>query len=123
MKPIEGAVPTPGLLDARQLQALTRVNSPTIATAIELFEIRPRNDGFVGPEVRCLMPRLGVMVGYAFTAVVSADLPAGNRKFHRGEYWQATASVPAPRIAVVQDVDHPPCQGSFWGEVNSNIHR
>jgi regulator of RNase E activity RraA len=111
-------------LTPEQLEALRRVNTPTIANAIELFEVRPRNEGFLGPEVRCLSPQLGTMVGYAFTASISADLPMqGRRAVQKPEYWEATASVPAPRIAVIQDLDHPPCRGSFWGEVNSNIHR
>src|SRR5213593_2332525 len=37
--------------------------------------------------------------------------------------WTATSRVTPPRVAVVQDLDNPPCRGSFWGEVNSNIHR
>jgi regulator of RNase E activity RraA len=31
--------------------------------------------------------------------------------------------VPGPKIVVVQDLDKPAVIGSFWGEVNSNIHR
>src|SRR5437870_9693569 len=89
-----------------------------------MFEIRPRNTGSLGPEVRCLFPALGTMVGYAFTAVISADLPAkGHSVTQRSDYWAATSRVTPPRVAVVQDLDNPPCRGSFWGEVNSNIHR
>ena len=111
-------------LSATQLNALRKINSPTIANAIEMFEIRPRNTGSLGPEVRCLFPALGTMVGYAFTAVISADLPAkGHSVTQRSDYWAATSRVTPPRVAVVQDLDNPPCRGSFWGEVNSNIHR
>ena len=31
--------------------------------------------------------------------------------------------MPGPKIVVVQDLDKPSVIGSFWGEVNSNIHR
>ena len=31
--------------------------------------------------------------------------------------------MPGPKIVVVQDLDKPRVIGSFWGEVNSNIHR
>src|SRR5437867_703053 len=40
-----------------------------------------------------------------------------------GEYWEFILSIPAPRIAVIQDIDQPCAIGSFWGEVNANIHR
>lgn len=111
-------------LNSTQLESLRRINSPTIANAIEMFEVRPRNSGFLDPQVRCLFPSLGTLVGYAFTATVSADLPArGHRTVQKPDYWAATGSVPGPRVAVIQDLDNPGCRGSFWGEVNSNIHR
>jgi 4-hydroxy-4-methyl-2-oxoglutarate aldolase len=112
------------MLTADKLEALRKFSTPTISNAIEMFDIRPRNVGFLGPEVRCLFPGLGRMIGYAFTASISADLPAqGRRVIQRHEYWQASAEIPAPRIAVIRDLDNPPGRGSFWGEVNSNIHR
>lgn len=111
-------------LTADKLDALKRFSTPTISNAIEMFDIRPRNEGFLGSQVRCLFPALGRMVGYAFTAAISADLPAkGFRVVQRHEYWQASKAAPTPRIAVIQDLDNPPGLGSFWGEVNSNIHR
>ena len=39
------------------------------------------------------------------------------------EYRSYVASVPGPKIVLVQDLDKPQVLGSFWGEVNSNIHR
>ena len=39
------------------------------------------------------------------------------------EYRRYVASVPGPKIVVVQDLDKPGTFGSFWGEVNSNIHK
>ncbi len=111
------------LLGPSQLEALKTISTPTIANAIELFEVRPRNSGYLGPEVRCLFPGLGRMAGYASTGVITADLPAAARKFHRAEYWEATARIPSPRVAVIHDLDSPSGAGSFWGEVNANIHR
>jgi regulator of RNase E activity RraA len=112
------------MLTTAQLEGLRKISSPTISNAIEMFDVRPRNEGFVGPEVKCLFPGLGRMVGYAFTASISSDLPAkGCRVVHRHEYWQASAAMPAPRIAAIQDLDNPPGRGSFWGEVNANIHK
>ncbi len=110
-------------LGASELEALKRISTPTISNAIELFEVRPRNAGYLGPDVRCMFPGLGRLVGYASTGVITADLPAAARKFNRAEYWEATARIPLPRVAVIQDLDSPTGTGSFWGEVNANIHR
>ncbi|HYH56828.1 MAG TPA: RraA family protein, partial [Anseongella sp.] len=40
-----------------------------------------------------------------------------------GQYREYVGSVPGPKIVVVQDLDKPYLYGSFWGEVNSNIHK
>jgi regulator of RNase E activity RraA len=110
-------------LTPEELDALRRLSTPTIANAIELFNVRPRNQGFMGPEIRCIFPDMGVMVGYAATATIRAEYPAPGGPPSRVPYWEHILSVPAPRIAVLQDLDQPPGIGSFWGEVQANIHR
>lgn len=110
-------------LSAEEFAALRAMNSPTIANAIETFNIRGRNEGFMDASVRCILPELGAMVGYAVTAVIMTDQPAaGNRQIHNPDYWDHILSIPAPRLVVVQDVEQPPAQGSMWGEVQANIH-
>lgn len=71
------------------------------------------------------MPQMGPMVGYAVTVVIEPS----NRQHPEqnpnawSEYRRYVASVPGPKIVVVQDLDKPRVIGAFWGEVNSNIHR
>src|SRR5437870_1017839 len=38
-------------LSKHELDALRKITSPTIANAIELFNIRPRNAGFMTPDI------------------------------------------------------------------------
>lgn len=65
------------------------------------------------------------MVGYAVTVVIEP----GNAKHPKNnvnawsEYRQYIASLQGPKIVIVQDLDKPQVYGSFWGEVNANIHR
>jgi regulator of RNase E activity RraA len=111
------------LTDA-ELEALRALNTPTVANAIERFNVRARHVGFTGPEIQCMFPEMSSIVGYAATAKITAEQPAGGGKTPtRHDYWDAILRVPAPRIAVVQDLDQPVAVGSFWGEVNANIHR
>lgn len=111
-------------INPEDLAALARFSTPTISNAIERFGVRPRNQGYMSPEIRCLFPELGVMVGYAVTATVAAEQPAaGTRQASREDYWDYTQTIPSPRIAVIQDLDQPPCIGAFFGEVNANIHK
>ncbi len=110
-------------LTAEELDALRAMNSPTIANAIETFNYRPRNEGFMDSSIRCILPELGAMVGYAATCVIETFAPgAGNRRIHNADYWDHVLAIPAPRMIVVQDVDQPPALGSMWGEVQANIH-
>ena len=107
-------------LSTEELEALRRWPTPAISNAIELFNIRPRNEGFMLPEIKCVFPELEPMIGYAVTAVISADSPEG-RRIQPPEWWAEILKIPEPRVAVIHDIDTP-VVGSFWGEVNANIH-
>ncbi len=114
MEPLEPAV----------LDRLRAFNTPTVANAIEVFDVRPRNEGFMRPEIRCIFPRLGVMVGYAVTVKIRSMTPgAKGATIPPSVHWQDVMKVPSPRVVVVEDLDDPPGLGSLWGEVNANIHR
>ena len=115
----------PRLSHADLLQ-LKRWNTPTIYNGWE--QITKRNSGaeaFNVEETRDFMPQMGPMVGYAITVTFEPS-----KRAHRetnpnawSEYRRYVASVPGPKIVVVQDLDKPRTIGAFWGEVNSNIHR
>jgi regulator of RNase E activity RraA len=106
------------------IDALRKFTSPTVANAIETFNVRPRNSGFMSSELRALFPELGPLVGYAVTALVRAEPPPLDG--HRASlfaYWDYIRTIPEPRVVVVHDLDDPRGQGSQWGEVQANIHR
>lgn len=110
-------------LDPKLLDELRKISSPTVANAIETFNVRPRSAGFVSSEIVCRFPRLGVMVGYAVTALIRAEQPPveGHRAAEFA-WWDHVAASPAPRVVVMQDLDEPRGQGAYWGEVQANIH-
>jgi 4-hydroxy-4-methyl-2-oxoglutarate aldolase len=113
----------PDQLSKQELEALRNITTPTIANAIEVFNIQPRNVGFMTPDIRCILPELGVMVGYAVTCAIRAEQPsAPGREVSRPEWWDYIATIPEPRVVVVQDLDRQPI-GSMWGEVNGSIHK
>ncbi|MGH7379555.1 MAG: RraA family protein [Candidatus Methylomirabilales bacterium] len=105
------------------LEGLRRLSSPTVANAIETFNCRPRSEGFMRAEIRCMYPDLPPLVGYAATARIMASRPPaeGTRIFPE-RWWDYLLSLPAPRVVVMQDLDRPSL-GAFWGEVQANIHR
>jgi 4-hydroxy-4-methyl-2-oxoglutarate aldolase len=104
------------------LDALRRYDSPTLANAIETFDVRPRDEGFASMEIRCLFPELGVMVGYAATATIRAR-GRGDGDSDHSPLWGLVRSLPGPRVVVVEDHDDPPGVGALWGEVQSSIYK
>jgi len=105
------------------IRALQTLNTPTVSNAIETFDVRPRSTGYMTSEIRCALPNLGPMVGYAATAKIRTTLkPEAGAAIDRRVMWEHILSLPEPRVVVIQDLDEQPL-GSFWGEVNANIHR
>lgn len=110
-------------LDAEVIKSLQLLSTPTVANAIETFDLRSRSEGFMSSEVRCQMPQLDPMVGYAVTAKIRAlRQPAPNEAVARRAMWEHILSISEPRVVVIEDLDDPPF-GAFWGEVQANIHR
>ncbi|NNE00594.1 MAG: RraA family protein [Pirellulaceae bacterium] len=107
------------------LLKLKRWNTPTIYNGWEqITEQNIAADAFNLEETRDFMPQMGPMVGYAVTVVIEPSNAS-----HRSntscwsDYRNYVAQRPGPKIVVVQDNDKPAVLGSFWGEVNSNVHR
>lgn len=109
-------------ISKEHLDALRKLSTPTVSNAVELFNLRPRNQGYMSPEIRCLFPDLGVMVGYAVTARYAAEQPAVNPA-SRYEFWKYVLNTPEPRVLVMQDLDQPSGVGAYFGEVQSTIHK
>ena len=107
------------------LEALRQISTPTICNTIEVFNVRPRSAGFFNNEIKCVFPGMGTMVGFAATATMRAERPDYNPEtlVNRWRFWNHTVAQPTPRIAVIEDLDDPVAQGSFWGEVQGNTFK
>lgn len=114
------------ILSHSDLLQLKRWNTPTIYNGWEQITKRDHCADAVNlEETRDFMPHMGPMVGYAVTLKVEPSNPT-HRKTKptaTGEYRRYVASIPGPKIVVIQDLDKPRVIGSFWGEVNANVHR
>jgi 4-hydroxy-4-methyl-2-oxoglutarate aldolase len=109
------------MLTKEQLDELRQFDTPTISNAIELFNIRPRTEGFTGPEIKSVVRCDQPVIGYACTAKISAQkTPSTEQKALRFSFYEHMKNTPSPSIAVMQDLDEKPV-GSFWGEVNIAI--
>ena len=57
------------------LKKLTKFDTPTICNVIELFDIRPRNRGYMDASREVQFPDFPPIVGYACTAAFRCDAP------------------------------------------------
>ena len=104
-----------------ELAAMQAITTPTVCNAIETFEVRLRNEGFMDSTIQCRFPELGAMVGYAVTVAVRASVPP-ERDIPAPEVWAEMELVPRPWVVVVDDLDYPRPVGSYWGEVNASVY-
>lgn len=114
------------MLKYSELLKLKRWNTPTIYNGWEqITKHDAGHEGFNPEETKDFMPQMGPMVGYAVTVQIepsNPEHPKGNPNAWE-EYREYIASIPGPKIVIVQDLDKPATHGAFWGEVNSNIHK
>ena len=110
-------------LSAELLEELRQIPSCATANAIETFDIQSRADGFMLPSIKSIFPDLGHMIGYAVTGIIAAKAPnSEHMRIPRTEWVDYIQTIPEPRIIVLQDLDYPDIIGSFWGEVQANVH-
>ena len=93
-------------MQASELQKLRQVDSATVCNVIELFELRPRNRGFMTREIAAVFPDLPPMVGFACTATVRTYAQPPDRAVPTApDFVSRFAEAPGPPVAVLQNLD------------------
>ena len=104
-------------LTADELDALRQIDTATIANAIEHFNIRSNTDGFMGWDIRCLFPEMGVMLGYAVTGTLDTTTHGRihDRKA-RFDLFDAIDASPKPAVLALKDLSSKPTHGCHFGD-------
>lgn len=105
---------------------LRSVDTPTVCNALELVVPARRGYGFTTKPLVCTRPELAPLVGIARTATIRAAHPSDDEREQarvRDAYYTYIDTGTKPSVVVIQDLDDERGYGSFWGEVNSNIHK
>jgi len=122
------------LSEEEMLEKLRGFDTPSVGNIVATYPNNPlclglyepwRGNWYTDQSVHCIYPELGRTIGYAVTVVIEPSNPEHvqtNREAW-SEYRRYVAAAQGPKIVVVQDLDKPVAFGSFWGEVNSNVHR
>ena len=111
-------------LTRETLIKLAKYDTPTICNVIELFDIRPRNRGYMDHRVKSNYPELPPMVGFACTAAFRSDAPpaGGDAYGSIGAQLEQFGKLPGPAVVVFQDLDDPPAAAVF-GEVMCSTYQ
>jgi 4-hydroxy-4-methyl-2-oxoglutarate aldolase len=106
------------------LAELAKFDTPTISNTIELFDVVPRNRGYMDGRIQAAFPELPPMVGFAATAVFRSDAPPTSGDAYGSMEQQAARFIelPGPAVVVFQDLDDPPVAATF-GEVMCSTYR
>jgi 4-hydroxy-4-methyl-2-oxoglutarate aldolase len=106
------------------LDTLRKYDTPTVCNVLELFEIRPRNTGYMDDRIKACYPALPPMVGFATTATFRAGAPpkGGDTYIGLGGQIDRIAAVSGPKVVVFQDLDDPPVAATF-GEIMCTTYK
>ena len=88
------------------LNMLRQVDTATVCNVIELFEVRPRNRGFMTGEIKAVFPNLPPMVGFASTATCRTYVQPPNRAVPKApDLIERFADLSGPAVIVMQNLD------------------
>ncbi|MCZ6618647.1 MAG: RraA family protein [Gammaproteobacteria bacterium] len=110
------------------IAALQTLDTPTVCNALEAVAPERRGHGYTVNPLVCTRPDLPAVVAVARTACIRAAHPSDlkgkeAREMSEG-YYAYVDEGPKPSVMVIQDLDGGQRgYGSWWGEVNSNIHK
>ena len=106
------------MLSPKTLAKLRSFDTPTICNIIELFDVRPRNTGFMDARIIAAFPEMPPLVGFAATATFRASAPprAGDAYGSLDKQVERFAELSGPAVVVFQDLDSPTVAATF-GEI------
>jgi len=112
------------MISAQTLAKLRTFDTPTICNLVELFDIRPRNTGYMDARIRPCFPEMPPMVGFAATATFRSSAPPrrGDAYSSLGDQVARFAELSGPPIVVFQDLDQPAVAATF-GEIMCTVYQ
>ena len=111
-------------LSQADLKLLGQYDTPTISNVVELFEVRPRHEGYMDKRIRACFPEMAPIVGYASTATMRTAFPKRSGTVYSSLDDQVArfSEFDGPAIVVFQDLDEPAVAATF-GEVMCSTYQ
>ncbi len=111
-------------ISSETLSKLRAIDTPTVCNLVEIFDVRPRNTGYMDGRIIAAFPEMPPMVGFAATATFRSAAPPRKGDAYSSTTDQAErfAELSGPAVVVFQDVDNPPAAATF-GEVMCTTYK
>lgn len=115
--------PAPGLAPA-VFDELAKYDTPTVCNVVELWDVRPRSQGYMNDSIRACFPQMPPMVGYALTSTFRSMAPPRSGDVYAGltAQLEVFSELPGPPVIVFQDLDEPIAAATF-GEVMCSTYK
>lgn len=112
------------MLTQATLDKLATFDTPTICNIIELFDVRPRSQGFMDDRVKACFPDMPPIVGYAATATFrsAASPPHGAGYGNMANQVERFDELDGPPLVVFQDLDKP-IAAAVFGEMMCSTYK
>ncbi len=106
------------------LRQLAEYDTPTIANAVELWNLYPRTLGYMNVSITACYPKLPPMVGFALTTTFRSSSPkhSGNPSLEIDQQIEAFANFSVPPVIVFQDLDVP-CASATFGDLMCSTYK
>jgi regulator of RNase E activity RraA len=108
-------------VDPAVLEDLAQFDSPTVFNALVQLGGLP-NEEYTDHTIRCLLPELGSVVGYAVTAEITTNDP-DSESLPWDDYYEWLDGLEGPLVTVMKDVDSRPGRGASFGDGMAGLHR
>jgi len=108
-------------VDPEIVEALKSFDSPTIFNAV-VEKLGLPNEEYTDASIRCLLPELGSVIGYAMTSEVTTNDP-DSPALPWADYYEWLEQTGTPMIAVMKDVDSRPGRGASFGDGMATLHK
>lgn len=113
------------MISKATLDKLREFDTPTICNLIELFELRPRNVGYMNERIQSQFPEMPPMVGFASPVTVRSLTPPSSKASDYSWLQDHVAQfndLPDDVVVVQQDLDLPKVAATF-GEVMCSTYQ
>ena len=109
------------MLSDEVLEGFKAFDSATIFNAV-VKKIGLPNEDYTDHRVRCLLPDMGPVVGYAVTAEVTTN-DADSVATPWEDYYEVLHRTEGPVVVVLRDVDSRPGRGASFGDGMARLHK